>query len=90
MRLLIEKLKIKKCLTTKYTVSAPDYKEPISSDSVAIDIYPVFDGKVITADGNLTLKGTAEIKGDIWVKGNSELGNNPAYAFDKYRGWYFC
>ena len=26
------------------------------------------------------------MKGDIWVKGNSELGENPAYAFDKYRG----
>ena len=50
-------IKNKKILTTKYTVSTPDYKEPISSDSVLIDIYPVFDGKVITADGNLTLKG---------------------------------
>ncbi|NKF07885.1 pilus assembly PilX N-terminal domain-containing protein [Clostridium gasigenes] len=79
-------IKNKKILTTKYTVGIPDYKEPISSDSVLIDIYPVFDAKVITADGNLTLKGKAEVKGDIWVKGDSELGENPAYAFDKYRG----
>lgn len=79
-------IKNKKILATKYTVSPPDYKEPISSDSVLIDIYPVFDRKIITADGNLTLTGNAKIKGDIWVKGDSELGTNPAYAFDKYRG----
>ncbi|MBU3137899.1 hypothetical protein KPL39_16780 [Clostridium gasigenes] len=77
-------IKNKKILATKYTITAPDYKEPISSDNVLIDIYPVFDGKIITADGNLTLTGTAEVKGDIWVKGNDDIGNDPSYVFDKY------
>lgn len=81
-----KEIKNKKILETRYTVSTPDYKEPISSDSVVIDIYPVFDEKVITTDGNLTLDGNVYIKGDVWVQGNYKLGKNPAYAFDKYRG----
>lgn len=80
------KIKSKKILETKFMVSTPNYKEPISSDSIEIGIYPVFDGKIITADGNLKLQGEIKASGDIWVKGDAELDENPAYAFDKYKG----
>ena len=76
-------LKNKKTVSTKYEVFAPEYNSQIS----AINIYPVFDGKAITADGNMKVEsGNLLINGDIWIKGNSDLGNNPEYTFDKYNG----
>lgn len=76
-------LKNKKTVTTKYVVTAPDYNSEITS----INIYPVFDGKAITADGNMDLSnGNLTINGDIWVKGNENLGDNPEYTFEKYKG----
>lgn len=80
-------LKNKKTVSTKYSITAPDYNSEITS----INIYPVFDGKVITADGNMNVeslgnKSIVNISGDIWVQGNNNLGNNPAYTFDKYIG----
>lgn len=80
-------LKNKKTVSTKYSITAPDYNSEITS----INIYPVFDRKVITADGNMNVeslgnKSIVNISGDIWVQGNNNLGNNPAYTFDKYIG----
>lgn len=81
-------LKDKKIIETKFEITAPNFNKSLSKEDikVAIDIYPVFDGKIITADGNITFSGQNNIKGDLWIKGDSELGENPAYAFDKYRG----
>ena len=64
-----------------------DYNSEITS----INIYPVFDGKAITADGNMNIeslgnKSIVNISGDIWVQGNNNLGNSPEYTFDKYIG----
>lgn len=80
-------LKNKKTVSTKYSITAPDYNSEITS----INIYPVFDGKAITADGNMNVeslgnKSIVNISGDIWVQGNNNLGNNPEYTFDKYIG----
>ena len=49
------KLKNEKKIKTTYVVSAPDYKDNIMTESevVTVNIYPVFNGKIITADGNL-------------------------------------
>lgn len=80
-------LKNKKTVSTKYVITAPDYNSEITS----INIYPVFDGKAITADGNMNVeslgnKSIVNISGDIWVQGNNNLGNSPEYTFDKYIG----
>ena len=80
-------LKNKKTVSTKYSITAPDYNSEITS----INIYPVFDGKAITADGNMNVeslgnKSIVNISGDIWVQGNNNLGNSPEYTFDKYIG----
>ena len=76
-------LRNRKTVSTTFTVSAPEY----NSEITAINIYPVFDGKALTADGNMEVKtGNLTINGDAWVKGNADLGDNPAYTFDKYKG----
>ncbi|GAA0083575.1 hypothetical protein UT300007_00140 [Clostridium sp. CTA-7] len=76
-------LRNKKTVSTEFTVKAPDYNSEITS----INIYPVFDGKAITADGNMTVsEGNLDIKGDIWIKGNPSNLDNPAFTFDKYNG----
>lgn len=81
-------LKDKKIIETKFEIMAPDFNRSISKENkdVKIDIYPVFDGKIITSDGNMNLTGVNNVNGDLWVKGDGNLGENPAYAFDKYRG----
>ncbi|WP_418223161.1 hypothetical protein [Clostridium isatidis] len=77
-------LRNRKTVSTTFTVSAPEY----NSEITAIKIYPVFDGKALTADGNMEVKdGSLTINGDAWIKGNDyALENNPAYSFDKYKG----
>lgn len=76
-------LRNRKTVSTTFTVSAPEY----NSEITAIKIYPVFDGKALTADGNMEVKdGSLTINGDAWIKGNADLGDNPAYTFDKYKG----
>lgn len=80
-------LKNKKTVSTDYIVIAPEYNSEITS----ININPVFDGKAITADGNMNVEGlenksTVNISGDIWIQGNNNLGSNPNYTFDKYIG----
>lgn len=80
-------LKNKKTISTTFKVVAPEYNSKITS----ISIHPIFDGKAIIADGNMTVeslvnKSVVNISGDIWIKGNNNLGNNPEYTFDKYIG----
>ncbi|MPM17068.1 hypothetical protein SDC9_63452 [bioreactor metagenome] len=84
-------LRNKKTVSTDFTITAPEYNSKIT----AINIYPVFDGKALTADGNMTVSdGSLDIKGDIWVKGidskldkdNKLYKDNPAFTFDKYNG----
>lgn len=76
-------LKNKKTISTTFKVVAPEYNSEITS----INIYPVFDGKAITADGNMDVKDSdISIKGDIWIQGNKTLGEKPEYTFDKYIG----
>lgn len=66
-----------------YTIKAPDY----SSDVKTINIYPVFDEKAITADGNMDVTdGNIKVKGNIWIKGKGEnLNNTSSFVYDKYR-----
>lgn len=81
-------LRDRKIIETSFEIKAPDFDRNLVNEDVKvdIDIYPIFDGKTIVADGNMSATGINNIKGDIWVKGDSQLGENPAYAFDKYRG----
>ncbi|GAB6169135.1 hypothetical protein JCM1393_15950 [Clostridium carnis] len=73
----------KKIIEGKYNVESPDYQQVIESEN--INKYPIFDKKIITADGNLNMKGNIDISGDIWVKGyDGNFNNKPQYAFDKY------
>ncbi|MDV4149368.1 hypothetical protein R0131_00810 [Clostridium sp. AL.422] len=79
--------KNRKTVSTEYEVFAPEYNTEITS----INISPVFDGKAITADGNMNVESSANksivnINGDIWIKGNNNLGTDPEYTFDKYIG----
>lgn len=81
-----EQFRNKRTISTTYTITAPDY----NSDVSIIDIYPVFDEKAITVDGNMNVNGngngTLSISGDIWVKGEDPaLDKNPAFTFDKYK-----
>ena len=80
------KLKNEKKIKTTYVVSAPDYKDNIMTESevVTVNIYPVFNGKIITADGNLKINGSIDFKGDIWVKGNDD-GPIVDLSYDKYK-----
>lgn len=82
--------KNKKTVQTKFTIIAPEYESVVDDSKVTekIDIYPVFDEKIITADGNLDINGKSEVEGDVWIKGNSQLKveENPAFTFDKYKG----
>ena len=54
------------------------------SEVVTVNIYPVFNGKIITADGNLKINGSIDFKGDIWVKGNDD-GPIVDLSYDKYK-----
>lgn len=75
--------KNKKTVSTSFKITAPEY----NSEVKAIGIYPVFDGKAITADGNMNVtEGNLTVNGDIWIKGNDDIGTNPEYTFDKYKG----
>lgn len=76
-------LKNKKTVSTIYTIKSPDYNAEISN----VAIYPVFDNKALTVDGDLNINsGETSITGDIWVKGNNPSKNNTQYIFDKYNG----
>lgn len=83
-----EDFKHKRTVSTRFTIVAPQYTAEISD----VNIYPVFDGKAITADGNMEVNGEEgkenklEISGDIWIKGNSEELNTPEFTFEKYKG----
>ena len=77
-----------KTISTEFVIKTPDYEGSLvaSTNTENIEIQPVFDGKAITADGNMNVTGNVSIKGDIWIKGNQENIENPNYVFDKYRG----
>lgn len=81
-------IKNTKAIETSYELAIPKYQKNIVNESVnrKISIYPVFDNKIITADGNMSISGEVDIEGNIWAKGDEELKENPAYAFDKYNG----
>lgn len=76
-------LKNKRTVSTTYTIKSPDYKAEISN----VAIYPVFDNKALTVDGDLNINsGETNITGDIWVKGNDPSKDSEQYIFDKYNG----
>lgn len=71
-----------KKVSTTFKIVAPEY----NSEITAINIYPVFDGKALTADGNVEVKGgSLTVNGDAWIKGDDKV-DNPVYTFDKYKG----
>lgn len=78
--------KNQKTITTSFTVKAPEY-----TDS-NINIYPVYDKKIITADGDLSIDGdttaggNTNIIGDVWVNGTGNTNAISAEAFNKYNG----
>lgn len=81
-------LKNTKTIATSFNVEAPAYKENkvLDVNKKEINIYPVYDGKVITADGDMKVQGQADIIGDIWIKGSEQYSTSPIYTFEKYNG----
>lgn len=75
-------LKNERIISTTFVLTAPDYGSSVNK----IMIYPVYEGKVITADGNIDINGEVDIYGDIWNKGSFNLKENMNYIFDKYKG----
>lgn len=82
-----EELKNKRTVSTEFEITAPEYESVVS----VVDIYPVFDGKAITADGDMNVDLTSKtselsISGDIWINGKSANTSysNPSFTFDKY------
>ena len=79
-------LKQRRTVSINFKVKAPEYNSEIN----IVDIYPVFDGKSITADGNMKVEGGTEsnldITGDVWVKGVDENLTGEDFTFDKYKG----
>lgn len=79
-------LKQRRTVSVNFKVKAPEYNSEVN----IVDIYPVFDGKSITVDGNMKVSGEADSKlqvtGDIWVKGVDETLGNENFTFDKYKG----
>lgn len=79
-------LKQRRTVSINFKVKAPEYNSEIN----IVDIYPVFDGKSITADGNMKVEGGTEsnldITGDVWVKGVDENLTGENFTFDKYKG----
>lgn len=57
---------------------------------VIVDYYPVFKDKVLSVDGNMTVKGSAssgsvtnlKVDGDVWVGGDLCVKSNPICAID--------
>lgn len=81
-------LKNTKTIATSFNVEAPAYKENkvLDVNKKEINIYPVYDAKVITADGDMKVQGQADIIGDIWIKGIEQYSTPPIYTFEKYNG----
>lgn len=79
-------LKQRRTVSINFKVKAPEYNSEIN----IVDIYPVFDGKAITADGDMIVKGIEDsnlnITGDIWVKGKDKTLSDENFTFDKYTG----
>ena len=79
-------LKQRRTVSINFKVKAPEYNSEIN----IVDIYPVFDGKSITADGNMKVEGGTEsnldITGDVWVKGVGGNLTGENFTFDKYKG----
>ena len=81
-------LKNTKTIATSFNVEAPAYKENkvLDVNKKEINIYPVYDGQVIIADGDMKVQGQADIIGDIWIKGSEQYSTSPIYTFEKYNG----
>jgi len=73
-----------KTIEAQFVIDAPNYSEVIVKTGVDIQVNPVYEGKVITADGDLTASGNVSIDGDVWVKGTESTLND--YSYDKYKG----
>lgn len=78
--------KQRRTVSVNFKVKAPEYNSEIN----IVDIYPVFDGKSITVDGNMKVEGgtgsNLDITGDVWVKGVGENLTGENFTFDKYAG----
>ena len=79
-------LKQRRTVSVNFKVKAPEYNSEIN----IVDIYPVFDGKSITVDGDMRVEGGVSsdlnITGDIWVKGVDKRLSGENFTFDKYAG----
>jgi hypothetical protein len=81
-----EKNKNMKTIEAKFIVQAPDYKDIDVINGTDIELSPVYNGKIITADGDMTAEGDITTSGDIWVKGTDDGNNFTNYFLDKYKG----
>lgn len=78
----------KKTIQADYTIDAPDYNDVMVDQGQDIVINPVYDGKIITADGDMTSTGNVDVDGDIWVKGKgvADLNDQNSAVNNKYKG----
>lgn len=85
-------LKNERTVQVTYKITPPLYNSEVEK----FDIYPVFDNKAFSIDGNLNISLTKEnlelketnIKGDIWVKGEKD-STDYGIVFDKYDSGIF-
>lgn len=72
-------------VTAVLTISAAEYNKTygVNSKSVTIEVNPIWKN-AISIDGNMKIKSSVNISGDVFVKGNSEAVNEKVYT--KYNG----
>lgn len=65
---------VKKTIRVTYKIGPAKYNKPISVTTVAVPMDLPWEKKVICANGNLTMKSTYNVTGDIYAKGDTNGG----------------
>lgn len=72
-------------ITAKYIVEPQEYGQDIEYSTVEMEIHPLMN-KVISIEGDMNVTSNTNIKGDIFVNGNSSDINEETLVYDKYKG----
>lgn len=65
---------VNKTIQVTYKIGPAQYDKPISVTTVAVPLDLPWEKKVICANGNLTMKSTYKVTGDIYAKGDTNGG----------------
>ena len=76
----------KKTISTKYTIKAPDYADNVNLEDVSKQVNDYQVEKGLFVDGDVNIENTdLTINGTAWVKGqDTVLSNDSYYAYAKY------